>query len=95
MWWSEWWVWGGFALGLVIVEVLLPSYIFLGFGIGAGVMSLLLWIGGPIAALFTGSWPVTAAGFAVVSLIAWVLLRSVLGVTKTQVKTFEDDINDH
>ena len=94
MWWSEWWVWAAFALVLVILEILVPAYLFLGFGIGAGVTGLILWIGGPLAAIFTGSWAWTVAGFAVVSLVAWVLLRSVLGVTRSQVKTFDDDINE-
>ena len=34
---SEWWIWGAAAMGLVILEILVPGYVFLGFGIGAGV----------------------------------------------------------
>ena len=48
MLWSEWWVWAAFALVLVILEILVPAYLFLGFGIGAGVMGLILWIGNAV-----------------------------------------------
>ena len=95
MWWAEWWVWAAFGLGLVILEIMAPGYVFLGFGIGAGVMGLAFWIGVPVATAFVGSWAWTAAGFAIVSLIAWITLRSILGVTKSQVKTFDEDINDN
>ena len=95
MWWTEWWIWGAAAMVLVILEVLLPSYLFLGFGIGAGVMGLGLWVGGPLSGFFNGSFAWTMAAFAVVSLISWITLRLALGVTKTQVKTFDEDINDH
>ena len=94
MLWSEWWVWAAFAFALVILEVLAPSYIFLGFGIGAGMMAGLFALGGPLGEFFAGSWAWTLAGFAVTSLVAWIALRAVLGVRRNQVKTFSEDIND-
>lgn len=94
MWWSEWWAWGAFAVGLVILEILVPGYLFLGFGIGAALIGASLWIGGPVGAFLAGSVPNLLIGFAVVSLIAWLLLRRFLGVTRAQVKTFDEDIND-
>ena len=45
MMWNEWWVWGTAALVLAVGEVLLPSWVLLGFAIGAGVVSILLAIG--------------------------------------------------
>jgi len=32
--------------------------------------------------------------FAVLSLVAWLILRRVVGVTKSQVKVWKDDINE-
>lgn len=95
MWWTEWWVWGAFAVALVLLEVIAPAFIFLGFGVGAAVISLLLALGGAPADLLTSSVGWLLSGFAVLSVIAWVALRSALGVTKTQVKTFNSDINEN
>lgn len=95
MLWTAWWVWAALAIALVILEVLLPTYVFLGFGIGAAVMALILWVGGPLGGFFAASWAWTLVGFALVSLAGWIGLRAVLGVTKTQVKTFDEDINEN
>lgn len=91
--WDVWWVWAAAALILGIVEVLVPGFVFLGFAIGAGVVALLLLIGGPGAIAITGSLPMLLVIFAVVSIIAWIVLRKAVGVQKTQVKTFDHDIN--
>mgnify|MGYP000356724978 CR=1 FL=1 len=88
--WAQWWVWGVAAVVLAVGEVLLPSYVLLGFGIGAGVVALLLLIGVPIAS----SLPVLLFIFAVISLLAWLGLRRWLGVCHGQVKNFDHDIND-
>ncbi len=94
MWWAAWWVWGAFAIALVILEVFAPAYIFLGFGIGASIVAVFLLVGGPAAGALSGSLPLLLVAFAVVSLVAWVGLRRFFGVTRTQVKRFDDDIND-
>ena len=88
--WNEWWVWGTAALVLAVGEVLLPSWVLLGFAIGAGVVSILLAIG----ILQGASIYVMLLVFAVVSLAAWIGLRRALGSTGGQVKTFDHDIND-
>lgn len=88
--WGQWWVWGVAAVALAVGEVLLPSYVLLGFGAGAGIVALLLLIGIPVAS----SLPVLILVFAVSSLVAWLLLRRFLGVYNGQVKTFDHDIND-
>lgn len=87
--WAQWWVWGVAAVALAVGEVLLPSYVLLGFGIGAGVVGLMLLVGVPITSL-----PILLMVFAVVSLLAWLGLRRWLGVMQGQVKTFDHDIND-
>lgn len=93
--WAEWWVWGAAAIILAIGEVILPTFVLLGFGAGAAAMAALLYFGGPLAAFVSGSIPVLILSYAVVSLIAWLLLRRFLGVYRGQVKTFDHDINDN
>lgn len=94
--WAEWWVWGLAALALGVVEMLAPAQVFLGFAIGAGAVSGLLWLDGLgwLTGLLGGR---EAAGvalvFAVASLVAWLGLRAVLGPAR-RARVFEDDVND-
>jgi len=92
--WSDWWLWGAAALVLGCLEMLLPGFILLGFAIGAGVVALLLLVGGPVAVGLTGSLPLTLVVFAVLSLLGWMALRRFVGVRDGQVKTFDHDVND-
>jgi inner membrane protein len=85
---GTWWAWVilGFALG--VLEVLAPGFIFLGFAIGAVVTGVLVGIGipaGPTALILI---------FAVVSVLAWLVLRRVVGVREGQVTIWDRDIND-
>lgn len=89
--WESWPVWMIAALALAFAEVLLPSFIFLGFAIGAAVMGLIYLMGASFVAL---SLPMAMLTFALVSLVAWLLLRRILGVRQGQVKVFDRDIND-
>ena len=91
--WGEWWVWGVAAIALAVGEVILPSFVLLGFAIGAGAIAMILLVGGPLAVWLGGSLPVLLLVFAVVSLVSWLALRRWLGVYKGQVKTFDRDIN--
>lgn len=86
--WTIWWAWLAFGLGLVIVEIMVPGFIFLGFAIGAAVVALLLAFG----FVLTLAWSLVV--FAAISAVAWVALRQVFGVRKGQLKTFEHDINE-
>jgi len=88
---SVWWVWIIGALALAILEVLAPAQIFLGFAVGAAGVGLALAAGVPGLA---GSLPALSVAFAVLSLIAWLVLRPLMGVRKGQVKHFETDINE-
>ncbi|WP_284263445.1 NfeD family protein [Roseicyclus amphidinii] len=92
--WAAWWVWGVAAVMLAIAEVLVPGFVLLGFAVGAGVVALLLLVGGPLAVWLGGSLPVLLLVFAVVSLVSWLGLRRWAGVYRGQVKTFDRDIND-
>ncbi|MCG6883832.1 MAG: hypothetical protein LJE62_08775 [Silicimonas sp.] len=91
MWWSLWWVWLVAAILLAILEVVAPAQIFLGFAIGAAGVGLALLLGIPGLG---GSAPAMLLLFAVVSLVAWLVIRRAVGVREGQVKVFEHDIND-
>ena len=43
----NWWVWAIAALVLLVLEIVAPAFILLGFAIGAGAVGGLLLIGGP------------------------------------------------
>lgn len=94
MWWQLWWAWAVAGLGLAIVEVLVPGYVFLGFAAGAMAVGLLLLFGGPFAAMAGGSLPVLALIFAVASLAAWLVFRRLFGVRAGQIKVWDRDINE-
>ena len=91
MWWSLWWLWLVAALVLAILEVVAPAQIFLGFAIGAGGVGLALLLGIPGLG---GSIPAMILLFAVLSLVAWLVIRRAVGVRKGQTKVFDHDIND-
>ena len=86
--WTEWWFWMSAALALATLEVLVPSFISLGFAIGAAVMGLLALIG----LSFTG--PITLVVFAFASLLAYIGMRYFFALPKGQVKHWDRDIND-
>lgn len=89
--WSQWWVWLVFALLLAIAEIFAPATVLLGFAIGAALTA------GALAmdfALVSASVPRSLAFFGAASIIAWLILRQVIGVRKGQVKHFDEDIND-
>lgn len=89
--WTSWVFWMIAAVVLAILEVFAPSFIFLGFAIGAAVMGLILLVGGSTLSLGV---PMTFLVFAIVSLISWIALRQLLGIHKGQVKVWDKDIND-
>ena len=86
--WTLWWAWVVFGVALAVLEVLVPGFIFLGFAAGAVLVGVLVGIG-----LLGGSVPELALVFAVLSLVAWVVLRRVVGVKEGQVKVWDKDIN--
>lgn len=88
--WLIWWIWGIAALSLVVVEILLPGFIALGFGIGAGLIAVLLLIVPDLVVAPS----LLILLFAVLSLAAWLMLRRMFSLPTGQVKTFDRDIND-
>ena len=89
--WATWWIWMIGALALAFIEVVAPAQIFLGFAVGAALTGLALLIGVPGLAT---SLPTTLVVFAVLSLVAWIVTRKVLGVRPGQVKVWDRDINE-
>ena len=86
---GTWWVWVvlGFALG--VLEILAPGYIFLGFAIGAVLTGILVGVGIPAGPAML------VLIFAILSVIAWLILRKVMGIRQGQVKIWDRDINDN
>ena len=86
--WTVWWAWVVFGFAVGILEVLMPGYIFVGFAIGAIFTGVIAGFG------LTGSLPLLLLIFAIASVVAWLLMRRVMGVRETQVKIWDRDIND-
>ena len=87
--WALWWIWGLGAVALLTLEVFAPGFLFLGFGIGAAVVSGLLGLG-----VAPANPAILALIFAVVSMAAWFGMRRAFGVRASQVKIWDKDIND-
>lgn len=87
--WTIWWVWALAGVVLAGLEITLPGFVFLGFALGAAGNGVLLFFG-----LAPENVALLALMFAGLSLAAWLILRRAVGVTKTQVKVWKDDIND-
>ena len=91
-WLTLWWVWIALALALGIVEILLPSFFFLGFSLSALVVGLLLALAPGLMAGLSQAALITL--FGVFSLVAWLVLRLVFRKQSSGAKTFTKDIND-
>ena len=89
-WFNEWWIWMVAALALAIAEVLIPGWIFFGFAVGAFFLGSVIWLG--IGTGLSMAW--TLVIFAVLSLIAYILMRQIFGIRRGQVKIWDRDIND-
>jgi membrane protein implicated in regulation of membrane protease activity len=88
--WTVWWVWVVAGFGLGVLEVLVPGFIFLGFAIGAVLMGVMVGLG-----VLGGNIPALLLGFAVLSVLAWLVLRATMGVRRGQIKLWDKDINDN
>ena len=94
--WNAWWAWALMAAFFAILELILPGYVLMGFGIGAGAVAagLLVGLGGPLVDLAGGYAPaLLVVAFGVVSGIAWGCIRAIFGAPGS-VKVFDEDIND-
>ena len=89
-WFNEWWIWMVAALVLAIAEVLIPGWIFFGFAVGAFFLGSVIWL--EIGTGLSMAW--TLVIFAVLSLIAYILMSQIFGIRRGQVKIWDRDIND-
>lgn len=89
MLWELSWVWFSAALVLATAEVLVPSYVFLGFALGAFAVGLVLTV------ITVGGLAITLVIFAVFSLVAYLAMRRVFGLKTGSVKIWDRDINDN
>lgn len=87
--WMNGWVWIGVGLVVALIELMLPGYLFLGTAIALVVMGVLL-----LAGLWHWSLPTALIAVAVLSFVAWAVLRRLLGVRQGQVRIWDRDIND-
>ena len=86
---SLWWVWVCVALVLGVVELLVPAYIFLGFSVGALIMA-------GVVVFFPLMNPTAlVALFAVLSLIAWIILRILFRKQSSGARIVTRDINEN
>ena len=86
---ETWWAWVAFGIVLILLELMMPSYLFLGFGFGSIVTGITLALGITMSAQYL------MLLFAIASLISWVLLRQFFKLPKGNVQTFDHDINDN
>lgn len=87
--WQSGWFWIVVAAAIGLMEVLLPGYVFLGIAIACAVAGLALLVG-----LAAPSLPVLLIAIAVLSGVAWLILRRLMGVQEGQVRIWDRDIND-
>ena len=86
--------WLAFGIVLGILELLLPGFVLLGFGIGAVAVWSVLLICGPET--FEGPAGVAYIGviWGLLSLIAWTVIRRLPGAKANNARVIENDIND-
>lgn len=86
---ETWWAWVAFGIVLMLLALMMPSYLFLGFGFGSIVTGITLALGITMSAQYL------MLLFAIASMISRVLLRQVCKFAKGNVQTFDHDINDN
>lgn len=86
---SLWWVWVCVALVLGVIELLVPAYIFLGFSVGALIMA-------GIVAFFPLMNPTALlAIFAILSLVVWIILKTLFRKQSSGARIVTRDINEN
>ncbi len=84
------WIWIIAALVLAALELALPGWFFLGAAIAVLLMGLALLLG-----LWTGGLPMALVVAALLTGLAWLVLRRVFGASRGEVKIWDRDINDN
>lgn len=89
-----WWVWVAAGLALALGELAIPGYVLLGTALGAMATGAMLWAGLWPAGWIAAGLPNALLFTALVSLVAWLVLRRLAGIRKGQVKYWDRDINE-
>ena len=84
-----WWVWLSAALALALIELVVPTSIFLGFALGALAMA------GVAAFSAITNTSALLALFAGLSLIAWIVLKIAFKNQSSGARIVERDINEN
>ena len=84
------WIWIIAALVLAALELALPGWFFLGAAIAVLLMGLALLLG-----LWTGGLPMALVVAALLTGLAWLVLRRVFGASRGEGKIWDRDINDN
>lgn len=95
MMFTVWWVWVAAGLALGILEIVAPGFLFAGFAVGAVITGAIMGLGIPGAGWMGESLINALVVFAVLSVVAWLTMRAVLGVRTGQVKRIDRDINEN
>ncbi|RCW83973.1 hypothetical protein [Paracoccus lutimaris] len=84
------WIWIIAALVLAALELALPGWFFLGAAIAVLLMGLALLLG-----LWTGGLPMALVVTAILTGLAWLVLRRIFGANRGEVTIWDRDINDN
>ena len=84
------WTWIVIALVLAALELALPGWFFLGAAIAVLLMGLALLLG-----LWTGGLPMALVVTAILTGLAWLVLRRIFGANRGEVTIWDRDINDN
>lgn len=90
-----WWIWIAAGLVLAILEIIVPGFLFAGFALGAVVTGAIIGLHLPGMGWMTGSLEVSLVVFAVISVVAWLVMRRLMGVRQGQMKRIDHDINEN
>ena len=89
---TSWVFWFAAGTILLVLEVLVPTFLALGFGIGAWIVSALIYLILPTDML---SLPIVLVIWAVLSTCAWIALRAVFRNKHSGNKAPDGDINEY
>ncbi|WP_323035815.1 hypothetical protein [Pararhodobacter sp.] len=92
---ETWWVWVAAGLVLAILEVLVSGFLFAGFAVGAVITGVLIGLGIPGSGWMMASPFNALVVFAVLSAVAWLAMRMLVGVRHGQLKKIDRDINEN
>lgn len=89
---TSWLFWFAAGTALLVLEALIPTFLALGFGIGAWILSALIYFVLPTSMI---SLPVALVIWAILSALAWISLRIVFRNRYSGNKASRGDINEY